>query len=318
MTMKALLFKDGLRLINDCSVPLPADDEALIRVTHAGICSTDLEIIKGYMGFSGIPGHEFVGVVEESGESGLIGSRVVGEINLGCRNCSLCAMSMQNHCPERSVIGILKKDGVFAEYVTLPADNLHIIPDTVSDEEAVFIEPLAAAFRILEQVDLKPEDRVCILGDGKLGILIGQVLSLTGCGLTVVGKHAGKLSILKDMGIPTAGLDGFDAKGFDVVIDSTGSRSGISTALDIVRPCGTVVLKTTVAEPTAVDLNRIVVNEITLTGSRCGPFDRAIEALASKTVNVMPLISGVFPLDEGIRAFEYAARGDVLKVILKI
>jgi threonine dehydrogenase-like Zn-dependent dehydrogenase len=316
--MKALIYKEGLQLINDYPAPTPASDEVLIKVTHAGICNTDLEIIKGYMGFSGIPGHEFVGVVEESVDRDLIGKGVVGEINISCGSCEFCLRSMQNHCPERSVLGILKRDGVFAELVTIPKNNIHIIPDTVTDEEAVFVEPLAAAFRILEQVDIKPDDRVCVLGDGKLGLLIGQVISLTGCDLIVVGKHSEKLSILKSRGVSTLLLPEFDRKGFDIVIDSTGSSLGITMALDIVRSGGTVILKTTVVEKGAIDLNRIVVNEIKVLGSRCGPFGRAIEALEAKSVDVMPLISRVFPLDDAIEAFEYAARGNVLKVILKI
>lgn len=316
--MKALVYKDKLELIRDHPRPQPESDEVLIRVTHAGICNTDLEIIKGYMGFSGVPGHEFVGRVEESNDRNLIDKRVVGEINLSCGTCSYCLKNMQNHCPVRSVLGIHNKDGVFAEYVTLPVKNIHTVPDSILDEEAVFIEPLAAAFEITEQVDIKQNDSVCVLGDGKLGLLIGQVMSLSGCNLTVVGKHDEKLSILGALGIDTSIVTKFDKKGFDIVIDSTGSPDGIQSSLDIVRPMGKVILKTTIADECRLNINSLVVNEITLVGSRCGPFDKAIEALDSKTINVSPLVSNIFSLDDGIEAFKYASKRDVMKVILKI
>ncbi|MBI4826997.1 MAG: alcohol dehydrogenase catalytic domain-containing protein [Nitrospirae bacterium] len=314
--MKALVYNEHLVLRTD--YPRPASDEALIRVTYAGICNTDIEITKGYMGFSGVLGHEFAGVVEETDDKELINKRVVGEINLNCGRCSYCLNGMQSHCPNRSVLGILNRDGVFAGYVTLPLKNIHVIPDNVPDEEAVFVEPLAAAFEITRQVKIRQSDNVCILGDGKLGLLTAQVISLSGCNLTVVGKHDNKLAILGGMGIETLILSEFDKKGFDIVIDATGSPSGLKTALDIVRPGGMIVLKTTTAEACSLNINSIVVNEVTLVGSRCGPFDKAIWALASKKINVLPLISRVFSLDDGIEAFEYASGRDALKVILKI
>ncbi|MDH4028295.1 MAG: alcohol dehydrogenase catalytic domain-containing protein, partial [Nitrospirota bacterium] len=269
--MRALVFDKELEYVTGHPMPRPGKDEALIRVTCAGICNTDLEIMKGYMGFKGVPGHEFTGVVEECGSKELIGKRVVGEINISCGRCSYCMNKMANHCPSRTVLGILNKDGVFADYVTLPVKNLHQVPDSVRDEEAVFVEPLAAAFEILRQVDITASDKVCVLGDGKLGILAGQALSTTGCDLVVAGNHAGKLSILDRMGIRTSPAAAFSEKGFDIVVDCTGSPSGIRTAMGIVRPGGKVIVKTTVADRRETDLNALVINEISLIGSRCGP-----------------------------------------------
>lgn len=333
--MRALVFKKGLHYQVDYPIPQPQYDEALIKVTHAGICNTDLEITKGYMGVEGIPGHEFVGIVEGCNEKDLRGRRVVGEINIGCGRCSYCKNQMQNHCHNRSVLGILNKDGAFAEYITLPVRNLHLLTDSISNEEAVFIEPLSAAFEITQQVDIMPYNKVCVLGDGKLGLLVGQVLFLTGCELIVVGKHDEKLSILKKRGIKTKLISSFNennppapplekggaggfSKEFDIVVDCTGSPSGIETALKIVRPKGKIIIKTTIAKKTRVDLSRIVVNEITLIGSRCGPFPQAIKAIESKKIDIHPLISKIFPLENGIKAFKYASGKNVLKVILRI
>jgi threonine dehydrogenase-like Zn-dependent dehydrogenase len=270
------------------------------------------------MGFKGIPGHEFAGIVEDSESKDLNGKRVVGEINIGCGECAICSAGLRNHCPERSVLGILNKDGAFADYITLPIDNLHIIPDSVSDEEAVFVEPLAAAFEILRQIDIGPSDSVCVLGDGKLGLLIGQVLSMTGCDLTVVGKHRSKLLLLDELGIKTELISGFKRKDMDLAVECTGSESGIETALNSVRPRGKVVLKTTVAERGKVDLNPIVINEISLIGSRCGPFPEALETIESGRVKLYPLISAEYALEEGARAFEHASEKGTLKVILKL
>lgn len=316
--MKALTFDRELRYSTDYPVPQPGRDEALIRVTHAGICNTDVEITKGYMGFQGIPGHEFVGVVEKSDNRKLKGKRVTGEINIGCNTCSYCRDHMYNHCPKRSVLGILGKDGVFAEYTTLPLKNLHEVPDSVSDEEAVFIEPLAAAYEILEQVSITSSDRVCVLGDGKMGLLIGQVLSTTGCNLTVLGKHPEKLSILDELGINTKLSYQSREKEFDVVVDCTGSRTGMEKALGIVKPRGKIIIKTTTAKKGQIDLNCVVINELSLIGSRCGPFLPAINAIASRDIDLFSLISDVFKLEDGLKAFENAKKKGVIKVILKI
>lgn len=316
--MRALVFDKELRYQTDYPTPQRKGNEALIRITCAGICNTDLEIINGYMGFKGILGHEFVGVIEECGEKGLVGKRVVGEINLGCGRCHYCHEGMRNHCPNRSVLGILNKDGVFADYVTLPVDNLHPIPDSVADEEAVFVEPLAAAFEILEQVNIKPTERVCVLGDGKLGILVSQVISMTGCDLTVVGRHREKLDILGKRGIETRPASETDEREFDIVIDCTGSPSGLESALKLVKPRGTVVLKTTVAKRESIDLNSLVIDEISLVGSRCGPFGPAIRALKMGAVDVRPLISGIFSLNSWMEAFQFASQKGALKTLLRM
>jgi threonine dehydrogenase-like Zn-dependent dehydrogenase len=330
--MKALVFRNGLHYQTDYPLPKPHEKEALIRITRAGICNTDIEIIKSYMSFSGIPGHEFTGIVEECEEKNLIGKRVVGEINIGCNKCSYCRKKMQNHCPDRSVLGILNKDGAFAEYITLPVGNLHLIPDSISDEEAVFVEPLAAAFEILRQVSISSSDEVCVLGDGKLGLLAGQVLASTACNLVVAGKHKEKLSILEEMGIKTE-LVSTDTAGeihrssrqredgggqFDIVIDCTGSPLGIKSALHMVRPGGKIILKTTVAESVPLDVNQFVIREVTLIGSRCGPFPPAINAIETKKVDLSGLVSGTYALEDGIKAIEFASRRGVLKVILRL
>lgn len=317
--MRALVFKNKLCYQTDYPVPQPENNEALIKVTHAGICNTDIEILKGYMEFQGIPGHEFTGLVERCNERSLIGKRVVGEINIGCGTCFYCQNQMQNHCPSRSVLGILNKDGSFGEYITLPVNNIHLLPDSVSDVEAVFVEPLAAAFEITRQISIKPYDKVCVLGDGKLGILAGQVLSETGCNLVVVGKHKEKLSILEKKGIKTELISTFsDKREFDIVVDCTGSISGIETAIMVVKPGGRVIIKTTIADRGLIDLNGVVINEISLIGSRCGPFPQAIKAIETGKIDVHPLISKIFPLEDGIKAFQYASRKGALKVILKI
>ncbi len=316
--MRALYFEKELKYVTGYPTPQPGSNEALIRITHAGICNTDIEITRGYMGFRGIPGHEFVGIVQECGEKDLIGRRVAGEINIACGNCSYCRNRLQNHCTRRSVLGILNRDGVFAEYTALPLKNLHRIPDSVSDEEAVFVEPLAAAYEILEQVNVSSSDKVCVLGDGKLGLLVAQVIRTTGCSLIAVGNHPEKLSILHERGIKTELGADFNEAGFDLVIDCTGSPSGMKRAFQIIRPKGKIVLKTTVAERNGIDLNQVVINEITLIGSRCGPFPDAIKAIESREIDVNPVISRVFPLDEGIEAFQYASKNGSLKVILKI
>jgi threonine dehydrogenase-like Zn-dependent dehydrogenase len=315
--MRAIVFDEKLRFRNDYPDPEPQNDEALVEVLCAGICATDIEITKGYMAFRGVPGHEFVGEVERCSDKGLLGKRVVGEINIGCGTCSLCKGGEKNHCTERTVLGILNKDGAFADFLVLPQRNLHTIPDSISDEEAVFVEPLAAAFEITRQVKIGPGHRVCVLGDGKLGLLVAQVLNLTGCCPITVGRHAEKLKILENMDIETR-LGKVDEKAFDVVVDCTGSPKGFDTAVSLVRPRGTIVIKTTVAWRQTYDLKRVVIDEIRVIGSRCGPFPPAIKALEEKKVNVRPLISRTFPIEQGLEAFGYAQRKGVLKVILKM
>lgn len=318
MHMRALVLNKELSFHADYPIPAPKTGEALIRVTHAGICNTDLELVKGYMGFRGVPGHEFVGRVERSPVKKMLGQRVVGEINIPCGTCSFCRRKMGNHCADRTVLGIFNKDGAFAEYLTLPLQNLHVIPDSVSDEEAVFVEPLAAAFEILKQVDIKPSDRVCVLGDGKLGLLVAQVLSFRSRKLVAAGNHPENLSILEEIGISTREGESLQERAYDLVVDCTGARTGIDTALKLVRPGGRIVMKTTVAKKASIDLNRLVVNEVALIGSRCGPFDDAIRAIKRKEVELCTLISCTFSIDEGVHAFRHASRRGVLKVIIQM
>lgn len=333
--MHALVFNGELRLRTDYPQPEPAPGEALVRVRLAGICNTDLEITRGYMAYTGVPGHEFVGIVERLGgqgdeflvHSGLLACRVVGEINAYCGTCSTCRAGHPTHCPNRTTLGIWGRNGAFAEYLTLPVRNLHPVPDTVPDDEAVFVEPLAAALEILEQIQVRPTDRVVVLGDGKLGLLVAQVLSLTGCDLIAIGRHPEKLAILARRGLTThlAG-DPFPGQA-DIVVECTGSPTGFAQARSMLRPRGTLVLKSTYAgDPTSLlkstgSLNlmsSLVVDEIQVIGSRCGPFAPALRLLERGLIDVKSLIHARYPLDEGIVAFEHAARPGVLKVLIEM
>ncbi|NIO11067.1 MAG: alcohol dehydrogenase catalytic domain-containing protein, partial [Deltaproteobacteria bacterium] len=298
--------------------PEPAADErnALVRVLLAGICSTDLQIFKGYMGFQGIPGHEFVGEVAE-GPQGLQGKRVTGEINFACGSCESCQSGLGRHCAERRVMGILGADGCFAEYVKVPVENLHPVLEQLSNEEAVFTEPLAAAFEISEQVQFSAGDQVLVLGDGKLGLLCAQALRLTGAKVSLLGKHEDKLSLLQGMEIQTCLLSHWKPQRYDVVVEATGSSGGLKMALEAVRPRGTLVLKSTLAEPHTLSLAPVVINEVTVVGSRCGLFPPALDALAKKEVIVTPLIDGIYALKDGAKAVAHAARAGALKVILR-
>lgn len=313
--MEALTLIDGkLAYTTAAATPEPSPDEVRVRVIQAGICETDLQLVRGYMGFTGILGHEFVGIAE-SGR--FANQRVVGEINCSCLSCEFCRAGMSNHCPHRSVLGILRRNGAFAEYLVIPERNLHRVPDSVETEEAVFTEPLAAAFRIPEQIALDQSQSAIILGDGRLGNLCAQVLRPRVGRLIVVGKHDHKLERLRQMGIDTVRLDEADAnRGADLVVDCTGRSSGLETALKLVRPLGTVVMKTTVAAEHRVPLAPIVIDEIKLLGSRCGPFAPALDALAKREIDVRPLVSKRFPLSRGLEAFDQAQRPDTLKVLL--
>jgi threonine dehydrogenase-like Zn-dependent dehydrogenase len=316
--MRAVVF-DGELSLADLPEPVPAEGEALIRVLKAGICNTDLEIIKGYMGFRGVLGHEFVGIVEQAPDSTLVGKRVVGEINCVCHHCPLCKMELPHHCLHRSVLGIQGRNGAFAQFLTLPAENLHVVPNSVKDEEAVLVEPIAAAFRILEQVSIDSTDRVIILGDGKLGQIIAQVIRQHTKNLLVVGNNEWKLEVLRALAIPTAHSGQPIERGqADVVIEATGSHSGLPRALELVRPEGTIILKTTITHPTAFDLSIPVIHEIRILGSRCGPFRPALEALARGIIQVPPLITDRFTLKEGLGAIERAGQKDVLKVLIEV
>lgn len=315
--MRALYWNGReLRLESSYASPEADDRTALIRVHLTGICATDLQIFKGYMGFQGVPGHEFVGSVSEGPEN-FRGKRVVGEINFGCGRCENCRRGLSRHCPIRKVMGILNADGAFAELLSVPAANLHIVPENISDEEAVFTEPLAAAFEILEQIQLNPGDDVLVMGDGKLGFLCAQVLKLTGARVTVVGKHEEKLALIKKTGVRTLLLADWKPRLFDVVVEATGSEAGLKLALSAVRPRGTLILKSTIAGDHQVSLAPLVINEITLIGSRCGPFSDALEALSERSVSVTPLIEKVYPLKEGLDAVGHAGRAGARKILLR-
>lgn len=316
--MQALCW-DGRRLRLQKKYPLPQRDEhlALVRVRLAGICSTDLQILRGYMGFRGVPGHEFVGEVCE-GPTALVGKRVVGEINFACGHCQMCQRGLGRHCPTRQVMGILNADGSFAEYLAAPVANLHRVPDEVEDEAAVFTEPLAAAFEILEQVHIQPMTEVLVLGDGKLGLLCAQALHVSGARVTVVGKHEENLHIVRKFGVRTELLRDWRPRQVDCVVEATGSAAGLALAMQMVRPRGTLVLKSTVAQDHEVSLAPLVINEVTVIGSRCGLFPPALRALAESTISVTPLISKTFPLTEGAAAVRQAARPGALKVLLRV
>jgi threonine dehydrogenase-like Zn-dependent dehydrogenase len=315
--MQALHW-NGSRLQFDAAYPTPMVDEhtALVRVHLAGICSTDLQIFQGYMGFQGVPGHECVGEVFE-GPAAWQGQRVVSDINFACGRCATCVQGLGRHCPTRRVMGILHADGAFAEYVAVPIANLHRVPDTVSDEEAVFTEPLAAAYEILAQVTLAPTDTVLVLGDGKLGLLCAQVLQTTGTSVCVVGRHPQKLALVRQLGMRAQGMQEDLPHLFDVVIEATGSAEGLQRAIEAVRPRGTLVLKSTVATEHTLSLAPLVINEITLVGSRCGLFPPALEALQHHRVAVTPLVTATYALRHGSEAVAHAQRPGTLKILLR-
>ena len=315
--MKATFF-DGKNMKYDENYPDPKPGESLVRVNLAGICGTDLEILDGYMAYNGVLGHEFVGVVEQSQNPDLVGKRVVGEINAGCNKCDSCKKGMQRHCPNRTVLGILKRDGAFAEFLSLPEENLHVIPDSISDEQAVFVEPLAAAFEITEQVALNPKWKVAVVGDGRLAQMICQVLKLSCPDVTCFGRHQNKLANLEKFEIPTKiGITTFDSQSYDLVVEATGSNSGFTDTMKLVKPRGTVILKSTIASRENLDLTPTVVNEITLIGSRCGLFKPAIDALATGIISVDSMIDSTFTLEKFSEAVEHAKKPDTLKVFLK-
>ena len=315
--MKATYF-DGKQIILDENFPDPQSDETLVRVNLAGICGTDLEILDGYMEYTGILGHEFVGTVEKSRNPMMVGKRVVGEINAGCGKCDSCMSGMQRHCPSRTVLGILKRDGAFAEFLSLPEKNLHVIPDSISNEQAVFVEPLAAAFEIKEQVSLKPEWNVAVVGDGRLAQLIIQVIKLTCSNITCFGKHESKLEGLVQSGIKIKiGIESTDEKLFDLVVEATGSNSGFVDTMKLVKPRGIVILKSTIVSRENLDLTPTIINEITLIGSRCGLFKPAIDALASGIISVNSMIDSTFPLEKFEDAIIHAKNPNTLKVFLK-
>lgn len=313
--MRAVVLDEGGLAVVHRPIPEARPGEVLVRVLKAGLCETDLQLVRGYMGFRGILGHEFVGVAESGKYQG---QRVVGEINCACNECPTCGDGMQTHCPHRTVLGILNHDGAFAEFIAVPERNLHLVPESVSTDQAVFTEPLAAAFQILEQVFIRPTMLVVVLGDGRLGNLCAQVLSQTGCELIVVGKHPKKLEILTKLGIETAFKENVVlARKADIVVDCTGSPSGIESAMSLLRPKGILVLKTTVAGSQQLSLAPIVIDELTVVGSRCGPFPPALDALAERRVHVEPLIEQTYPLEDAVNAFDRAATSPTLKLLFE-
>ncbi|MEO5362145.1 MAG: alcohol dehydrogenase catalytic domain-containing protein [Magnetococcus sp. DMHC-8] len=316
--MRALYLRDRLRLAEDHPCPVPSHGEALVRISLAAVCATDLAILRGYRAFQGVLGHEFVGVVEAASEPAWLNRRVVGEINCGCGRCRFCQSGQPAHCPQRTVPGILGRDGVFADYCLLPLSNLHLLPDTLSDRAAVFVEPLAAALRITQQIHIHPGETVALIGDGRLGLLVAHVLALTGCNLLVVGRHPEHWSILHELAISTC-LESAIPPGYaaDTVVECTGTPSGVQWALGLLRPRGRLVLKSTFPEPFPVHLADWVVREIQLIGSRCGPFPPAIQFLQQQRIPVESLITACYPLTEAIQAIEHAGRKGTLKILIQ-
>lgn len=312
--MRAATLKAGRVTVMEAPLPAPPFGYALIRVLATGICNTDLELQRGYYSFEGIPGHEFVGRVTAGGSSSLIGQRVSGEINLACGQCDFCLTGQERHCAARTVLGILGHPGAFAEYLTLPEANLHVLPDTISDREAVFIEPLAAAWHIAEQIQLKPQEPVAVLGDGKLGLLVAQALAVAGAPVTLYGRHERKLRLAAAWGV-AIGIS--DAEKYPIVVDCSGSAAGLEQAIRMTRPLGRLVMKSTVQDAVKLDMAPVIVNEISLIGSRCGRFEPAIELLASKKIDVEDMIDAEYPLEQAAEAFAKAAEKGVLKVLLR-
>lgn len=321
--MKAIVFDKELKLDNNYPKPVPQKGEALIRVTLAGICNTDYEITKGYMGYVGILGHEFVGVVEDVNDEdkSLVGKRVVAEISYGCNDpdCEWCAKKNYRHCPNRHTLGIWRKDGCFAEYMTMPTNVLFEIPDNVPDEQAVFVEPLAAACEITEQLHIEPTQKVLVLGDGKLGLTTALTLHAQNFDVLLVGKHQNKLDIAAAQGVKTQLLSSFtQEKIYDVVVEATGTAAGFETSMALTKPRGTLVLKSTVASGKELNLAPIVIDEITVLGSRCGQFGPAIRLLENNRIDFKPFISKTYPIDQALEAFEANKSKESVKILIKI
>ena len=314
--MNALWLEDNKISLRD--VPQPRkSNEALIKIRKAGICSTDLELVKGYYPYTGVLGHEFVGDVVEADDASWIGQRVVGEINVVCNQCEQCLNGRPTHCEHRSVLGIVNRDGVFAKFTTLPIANLHRVPDSIPDEMAVFTEPLAAALEIQQQIQVKPTDRVLLIGAGRLGQLIAQMLALTGCDLHVVARHAHQQNLLKGRGIRIIAEEEIKPWRWDIVVEATGSPSGFSLARRAIRPRGTLVLKSTYKGEINVNFSSVVVDEINIVGSRCGPFEPALRLMETHQVDPTVLIANEFKLEDGLKAFEHAAETGMLKVLIE-
>ena len=319
--MLAYVLEENGPSLKEIARPEPLADEALIRVSLAGICATDLELIRGYMNFRGVPGHEFVGVVAGPEAHPLLGCRVVGEINCGCGNCPWCAGGMERHCPERSVLGILDRPGAFAEYTCLPSRNLHPVSDAVGDEAAVFCEPLAACFEVIEQFPEIVEREVLVIGDGRLGLLQTQVLHTAGARVGLLGRHPEKMALLASLEIPVwsdpAQAVCSEGEKWPVVVEATGSAEGFSLAVSKTKPRGVLVLKSTVASEARLNLSAVVVDEITVLGSRCGPFAPAIRALETGAIRTSSMVHGCFALRNAPEAFEKDREKGIIKVLLR-
>jgi alcohol dehydrogenase len=316
--MLAVHLENGTVSVREVPKPERPPGFALIRTLAAGICNTDLELQRGYYGFAGTPGHEFVGEVAEADESELVGKRVVGEINLACNACAYCRRGLGRHCPNRTVLGIVRHPGAFQEFFTLPERNLHVLPEGMTTESGVFIEPLAAACEILDQIRIPAGESVAVLGDGKLGLLISQTLHANGANVLQYGRHRDKLLIAERAGVETTMSNAsLPQAEFDFVVEATGTREGLANAVRMVKPRGTVIMKSTVHGEVAIDTAPVIVNEITLIGSRCGRFEPAMELLRLGTLKVEPLIAARFPLASAPEAFAHAAEKGVLKVLLE-
>ncbi len=317
--MNGLYLQNGnLTYRTDLPKPIPAPDEALIQVSLAGICATDLEMVKGYVpDFAGVLGHEFVGVVVDCVQSEWVERRVVGSINIGCGHCTVCQQSGPEHCPSRKALGIHNKDGAFAEFLTLPIANLFPVPDSVPDETAVFTEPLAAAVRITEQVDVARFAETAVIGPGRLGLLIGQVLAYAGTHVTMIGRRPESLELPQQLGLDTALTGDFAPNSFDLVVEATGNSAGFAHSLELIRPLGTLILKSTFSGSSNLNLTKIVVDEITVLGSRCGPFAPALDLLAQQAIQLTPMIEATYSLADGIAAFAHAAQPGVRKVLIR-
>lgn len=317
--IKALTFRNDELKLTDLKKPEPNDNEVLIEVRLAGICNTDLEIMSGMLGFTGIPGHEFVGEVVDDPQNKFSGKRVVGEVNIPCYDCRRCSRQQFNHCSNIKALGMRGKDGAFAEYLTLPRENIHPVPETITDREAVFVEPIAAAVEIAEQYHLKPSEEIAILGDGKLGLIIASTLKALGFSVLVIGRHKNKLARLKSLEIP-----GYlernlpkNIQDIPVVVEATGSSSGLEKALQLVRPEGKIIFKTTIARKIEVNLSSLAIDEIQLLGSRCGPFPPALDLLEYNNLYLEEIITACYPLEQGPEAFDKARDKDSLKVLLQ-
>jgi len=314
--MKSLWLENQTLSMRDIPPP-EKPGEALVRVRLAGICGTDLELARGYYPFTGIPGHEFVGEVVSAPDITWLGKRVVGEINVVCGECEQCLDNRPSHCEQRTALGIAGRDGVHAEYTTLPLANLHLVPDSAPDEAAVFVEPLAAALEIQQQVQIRPTDRVLLIGAGRLGQLVAQTLALTGCGLGVVARHPLQKKILSGRGIRLIGEEEVQPRRWDVVVEATGSPSGFELARRALRPRGTLALKSTYRGDMTVAWSPFVVDELTIVGSRCGPFPPALRLLEDGLVDPLPLISARYPLAETLAAYEHARQPGTLKILIQ-